>query len=163
MGEKFKVLVLYYSQTGKTKSLLDIFLEPLQKRSDVEITIEEILPKVPFPFPWPQLYFFSLVPECVINDHRFIPTDERMADVPCVIRRPMPIEEITRRLFAIPIPFHRSPEFVDCVAQFVFIFRVAIEVLPRDEQALYEKCGFDEIAAVIIFAEIGNGFAGAAI
>ncbi|NUM35332.1 MAG: hypothetical protein HUU50_12350 [Candidatus Brocadiae bacterium] len=65
MGEKFKVLVLYYSQTGKTKSLLDIFLEPLQKRSDVEITIEEILPKVPFPFPWPQLYFFSLVPECV--------------------------------------------------------------------------------------------------
>ncbi len=65
MGDKFQVLVLYYSQTGKTKTLLDTFLEPLSKREDVEITIEEIFPKVPFPFPWPQLYFFSLVPECV--------------------------------------------------------------------------------------------------
>lgn len=65
MANAFKVLVLYYSQSGKTKAVLETFLEPLKKNPQVEITMEEIRPKVAFPLPWPKLYFFSIFPECV--------------------------------------------------------------------------------------------------
>ncbi len=65
MRQPKKVLVLYYSQTEKTKDVIDYIIDPLRDKDD--ISIEEVLiePVNPFPFPWPKVYFFSIFPECV--------------------------------------------------------------------------------------------------
>ena len=65
MGNNFNILVLYYSQTGKTKRIIDSFLEPLRGKSGITITESRIEPQSPYPFPWPKLYFFSIIPETV--------------------------------------------------------------------------------------------------
>jgi hypothetical protein len=59
------ILVLYYSQTGKTRDIVDCYLDPLKGHPNINIDIVEIEPQSPFPFPWPMLHFFSIVPETV--------------------------------------------------------------------------------------------------
>ncbi|MCF6362174.1 MAG: hypothetical protein L3J88_02195 [Gammaproteobacteria bacterium] len=68
MNKPFKVLVLYYSQTGKTKDVINNFLHPLCDRENILIDEVAIEPVVAYPFPWPKLYFFSIFPECVYED-----------------------------------------------------------------------------------------------
>lgn len=68
MNKPFKVLVLYYSQTGKTKDVIDHLLHPLRDKQDILIDEVAIEPVVAYPFPWPKLYFFSIFPECVYED-----------------------------------------------------------------------------------------------
>ncbi len=65
MKEPYKILVIYYSQTGKSKDILDCFLKPLRDQPLVKIDEVSIEPVNPYPFPWPKLYFFSIFPECV--------------------------------------------------------------------------------------------------
>lgn len=65
METNFNILVLYYSQTGKTQRIIDTFLEPLRGKSGISITETRIEPQTPYPFPWPKLYFFSIIPETV--------------------------------------------------------------------------------------------------
>ncbi|MEF3077203.1 hypothetical protein V2P20_19410 [Methylobacter sp. Wu1] len=68
MKQPYKILVIYHSQTGKTKQVLDCFLQPL--RGQENISVEEVLiePVSQFPLPWPKLYFFSIFPECVYEE-----------------------------------------------------------------------------------------------
>ncbi len=68
MNKPFKVLVLYYSQTGKTKDVIDNLLRPLRDRQNILIDEVAIETLVAYPFPWPKLYFFSIFPECVYED-----------------------------------------------------------------------------------------------
>ncbi len=68
MNKPFKVLVLYYSQTGKTKDVINNFLHPLCDQENILIDEVAIEPVVAYPFPWPKLYFFSIFPECVYED-----------------------------------------------------------------------------------------------
>ena len=63
-----KVLVLYYSQTGQLKEVVDAFTAPLKKDENVEVTYQAIEPKEPFPFPWTKLKFFDVFPESVYMD-----------------------------------------------------------------------------------------------
>lgn len=63
-----KVLVLYYSQTGQLKEIVDRFTAPLQKDEKVEVTYQAIEPKEAFPFPWTKLKFFDVFPESVYMD-----------------------------------------------------------------------------------------------
>ncbi len=65
MSKIFKILVIYYSQTGKSKSILDRFIKPLRDQPHVVIDEVSIEPVNPYPFPWPKIYFFSIFPECV--------------------------------------------------------------------------------------------------
>jgi len=58
-----KALVVYYSQTGQVKDIVDSVLKPLH--SEFEITYEELRPKKPYPFPWTGLSFFQVFPESV--------------------------------------------------------------------------------------------------
>ena len=60
-----KVLVLYYSQTGQLKRVLESFTSTL---GDAEISVEyrAIQPKVAYPFPWPFYDFFDEFPEAVL-------------------------------------------------------------------------------------------------
>src|SRR5664279_5849755 len=77
-----------------------------------------------------------------------------MADVPAMIRRPVPIKKITRRLLAIPVPFHPAPQVGDGLADLALDCVVPVKILPRSQQSLHEKCGLHQVAAVVVFAEI---------
>ena len=60
---KPKILVLYYSQTGQLREILDSLFSIITK--DCEIDIVEIKPVKKFPFPWTADSFFNCMPECV--------------------------------------------------------------------------------------------------
>ncbi len=62
-----KVLVLYYSQTGQLKSVVDSFVSKLGD-DDIKVDLRAIEPKVEYPFPWPFYQFFDEFPESVFMD-----------------------------------------------------------------------------------------------
>ena len=45
-----KALIIYYSQTGQLKKIVDFVTSPL--RDDFELIFEELKPVPPYPFPW---------------------------------------------------------------------------------------------------------------
>lgn len=59
------VLVIYYTQTGQLKQILDSMLRPLLASPDFSISFLEIKPEEPFPFPWTRNEFLSVFPETV--------------------------------------------------------------------------------------------------
>ena len=60
------VLVVYYSQSGQLKSIVDNLMSPFQEK---EIAIEwlRVQPKNDFPFPWTAKSFFNAMPESVLG------------------------------------------------------------------------------------------------
>jgi hypothetical protein len=65
MTDHPKILVIYFTQTGQLKAIIDNVLAPLQGKAD--ITFEEIVPVTPFPFPWSKQAFYDAMPECVLH------------------------------------------------------------------------------------------------
>ncbi|MFY0254720.1 hypothetical protein ACDQ55_12275 [Chitinophaga sp. 30R24] len=63
MNERPKVLVVYYTQTGQLKRIIDHVLAPLENKAD--ITFEQLVPVTPFPFPWGKQQFYDTMPETV--------------------------------------------------------------------------------------------------
>ncbi|MGB0402841.1 MAG: dialkylresorcinol condensing enzyme DarA [Salibacteraceae bacterium] len=57
-----KVLVVYYSQTGQLRKILDKITNEIQ---DCEIEHFQIELEHKFPFPWNRKDFFSVMPDCV--------------------------------------------------------------------------------------------------
>src|ERR1035437_4611033 len=64
-----KILVLYYTQTGQLRQILDSILSGIADKADVDYAVIE--PVKPFPFPWTALQFFDAMPETVAH----IPVD----------------------------------------------------------------------------------------
>lgn len=62
---KYRILVLYYTQTGQLRQILDSILAGI--RDKVEITYVPVDPVKPFPFPWKSLEFFDAMPETVAH------------------------------------------------------------------------------------------------
>ncbi|MGN6566831.1 MAG: hypothetical protein ACTHJ0_02700 [Flavipsychrobacter sp.] len=60
---KPSILVLYYTQTGQIKDILDNVLADVQGNAD--ITYTRIEPVHDFPFPWKTTQFFDAMPESV--------------------------------------------------------------------------------------------------
>lgn len=60
-----KILVLYYSQTGQCRQILESILAPLKGR--VELVFRPIEPERDFPFPWTSYQFFDAMPEAVMG------------------------------------------------------------------------------------------------
>lgn len=60
-----KVLVLYYSQTGQLKEIVNNCLGPLNEDTSVEVDLCKIETEHQFPFPWTRLEFFNAFPESV--------------------------------------------------------------------------------------------------
>jgi hypothetical protein len=60
-----RILVVYYSQTGQLREIMDSVLQPVQASGQVEVVYEELKPRVPFPFPWTSDEFFQAMPESV--------------------------------------------------------------------------------------------------
>jgi hypothetical protein len=59
------VLVVYYTQTGQLREIVDSVTAPLLAAGNVSLTFEELKPKPPFPFPWTSDAFFQAMPESV--------------------------------------------------------------------------------------------------
>lgn len=58
-----KILIVYYTQTGQLKQIVDSITEPLNK--DFQLFFEELKPVPAFPFPWTGSSFFQAFPESV--------------------------------------------------------------------------------------------------
>ncbi|KAA2240434.1 dialkylresorcinol condensing enzyme [Chitinophaga agrisoli] len=67
---KKKILVIYYTQTGQLKRIIDMVTTPLQQEAD--IVFEEIVPVQPFTFPWDKQQFYDTMPETVLGRPRAI-------------------------------------------------------------------------------------------
>ena len=60
---KPKILVLYYSQSGQLRTILETMLQDVT--GDVSLTWAQIEPLTAFPFPWKASTFFDAMPESV--------------------------------------------------------------------------------------------------
>ena len=60
-----RILVLYYSQTGQLRQILDSVVSGIAGKADIEFATIE--PVKPFPFPWTALEFFDAMPETVAH------------------------------------------------------------------------------------------------
>lgn len=66
-----KILVVYYSQTGQLRRVVDSLISPLQTgetdKTDegIDITWLPLQPVKPFPFPWPFFRFINTFPESI--------------------------------------------------------------------------------------------------
>ncbi|MDM1406924.1 dialkylrecorsinol condensing enzyme DarA [Myroides sp. DF42-4-2] len=58
-----RVLVIYYSQSGQLKRVLDQLVDSLTKDEAIEITWYEIEMEQPYAFPWKKEDFFDVFPE----------------------------------------------------------------------------------------------------
>ncbi len=58
-----KALIVYYTQTGQLKNIVDSVCGPLA--DDFEFVYEELKPLPAFPFPWPDMTFYQVFPESV--------------------------------------------------------------------------------------------------
>ncbi len=59
-----KILVVYYSQTGQLKKVIDSVVGELSQNTDITIDYEVLKPSKEYPFPWGE-YFFDEFPNCV--------------------------------------------------------------------------------------------------
>jgi len=62
-----KVLVLYYSQSGQLKKVIDNFIKDLPDQ-EINVTLKEIKPKKQYPYPWPFYKFAVEFPEAVLME-----------------------------------------------------------------------------------------------
>ncbi len=60
-----KVLVVYFSQTGQLRRVLDGLIAPLQESPSVQVDWLALQPSEPYPFPWPFFRFLEEFPEAV--------------------------------------------------------------------------------------------------
>ncbi len=62
------VLILYYSQSGQLKNVLNNIVLPLEQCDEVQCDFREITPVIPYPYPWTFYAFFNVFPESVHLD-----------------------------------------------------------------------------------------------
>ncbi len=65
MQTKPRVLVLYYSQTGQLRNIIDNILVDIKDKLDITYALIE--PVTPYPFPWNPDVFFDTMPETVMH------------------------------------------------------------------------------------------------
>ena len=61
--KKRKALVVYYTQSGQLKNIVDSVCNPMG--DDFEFTFEELKPDPDYPFPWTGMSFYQAFPESV--------------------------------------------------------------------------------------------------
>ncbi|MCF8029410.1 MAG: hypothetical protein K9K39_00770 [Desulfohalobiaceae bacterium] len=82
-----QILVIYYSQTGQLNSILNSVLAPLKQDPEFSIEYREIVPRVPYPFPWSAYQFCDVFPEAVagIPEEMDTVNQDRMEDPDLII------------------------------------------------------------------------------
>ncbi len=66
-GQKKRILVVCYSQTGQLRRCAESLVAPLREGSDVEVDFLEPAPRDPYPFPWTIRAFLDAFPESVLQ------------------------------------------------------------------------------------------------
>jgi hypothetical protein len=61
-SKKKHIVVFHYSQTGQLTSILSALTNPLEE-SGCRVTYKDIVPKIPFVFPWSEYNFYESFPE----------------------------------------------------------------------------------------------------
>jgi hypothetical protein len=61
-----RVLVLWFSQTGQLRAVLEPFVAALQE-GGAQVSCEQLEPREQYPFPWPVWSFFDVFPESVLG------------------------------------------------------------------------------------------------
>ncbi|MFH1121855.1 MAG: dialkylresorcinol condensing enzyme DarA [Bacteroidota bacterium] len=67
-----RILVVYYTQSGQLREIIDSVVAPLLQESDITVEYEELKPVMDYPFPWGDS-FFDCFPESVM-------------DIPCALK-----------------------------------------------------------------------------
>jgi hypothetical protein len=62
-----KILIVYYTQTGQLREIVDSVVSTLGAGEGLTIVYEELKPKPAFPFPWTSDSFFQAMPESVLG------------------------------------------------------------------------------------------------
>lgn len=63
-----RVLVVRYSQSGQLRRVMEAVAGPLAAQAGIELTVLDLEPVEPYPFPWPVFRFFDTFPETVYGD-----------------------------------------------------------------------------------------------
>lgn len=63
-----RILVIYYTQTGQLRRVVESLVTPLQSQPDVEVIWHEVVARPAYPFPWTFLSFLDAFPESVYLD-----------------------------------------------------------------------------------------------
>lgn len=63
-----RILVIYYTQTGQLRRVVESMLAPLKASARVDVVWHEIVPQPTYPFPWKFLSFLDAFPESVYLD-----------------------------------------------------------------------------------------------
>jgi hypothetical protein len=72
-----RVLLVHFSQTGQLSRIARELTGPLAHAHDIELVVEELRPREPYPFPWPAWRFLDAMPESVLLDP---PALERLSE-----------------------------------------------------------------------------------
>ena len=81
-----KVLVLYYSQSGQLKNMVDSVTGPLNVSDEVQVDYRKIKPVEKYPYPWPFYPFFDAFPEAIyMNGCDVEPLDDLADDYDLII------------------------------------------------------------------------------
>lgn len=75
-----RILVIYYTQTGQLRRVVESLVAPLASQPKVEVTWLRVTPRPAYPFPWKFLSFLDAFPESVYLDPPPIAADEFDAD-----------------------------------------------------------------------------------
>jgi hypothetical protein len=60
-----RILIVYFSQSGQLRRVVDSVSAPLLANAALQVTLGELRPRTPYPFPWPFFRFFDQFPETV--------------------------------------------------------------------------------------------------
>jgi hypothetical protein len=63
-----KILFLYYSQTGQLKRIVNSIAGQLMANPSIQLTLEELKPVIPYPYPWTLLTFLDVMPRAVLSE-----------------------------------------------------------------------------------------------
>ncbi len=66
--KRWKVLVLYYSQSGQLENIARCLTKPLSECPQIRMFYRSVEPEAPYPFPWPLYRFFDTLPESVLME-----------------------------------------------------------------------------------------------
>ncbi len=75
-----KVLVLYYSQSGQMKKMIDSVTAPLKESEEIVVAYRKIRPVTKYPYPWPFYPFFDAFPEAIYMNGCEVEPLEDVAD-----------------------------------------------------------------------------------